>query len=123
MDRDAGAGQVLQILGVVLVAEYAGGLAAFQGGADPVGADVLLGVAEAGGELDPVQMTFQVMIGGHPAQHDARGVGEDDADRLPLQVLAQVAQYGHGVTGQRGIKIRIPDIGQCDPVGGDLPLP
>ena len=55
--------------------------------------------------------------------YDARGVGEDDADRLPLQVLAEVAQHGHGVAGQRSIKIRVPDVRQRYPVGGYLPLP
>ena len=123
MDRDPGAGQVLKVLGVVLVPEYAGRLAALQGGADPVGADVLLGVAEARGELDPVQVTFQVVVGGHPGEHDAGRVSEDHADRLPIEVLAQVAQHRHGVAGQRGIKIRVPDVGQCNPVGGHLPLP
>ncbi len=123
MDGDPGTGQVLEVLGVVLVAEHVRGLAALQGGADPVRAHVLLGVAEAGGELDRVQVTFQVMVGGHPAEHDARGVGEDDADRLPFQVLAQVAQHGHGVAGQRGVQVRIPHVGQRYPVGGDLPLP
>ncbi len=123
VDRHPGAGQVLEVFGVVLVPEHGGGLAAFQRGADPVGADVLLGVAEARRELDPVQVTFQVVVGGHPGEHDARGVGEDDADRLPLQVLAEVAQHGHGVAGQRSIKIRVPDVRQRYPVGGYLPLP
>ena len=47
MDRHPGAGEVLQVLRVVLVAEDVRGLAALQRGADAVGADELLGVAEA----------------------------------------------------------------------------
>ena len=46
-DRHRGAGEVLQVLGVVLVPEHVRRLAALQRGADPVGADELLGVAEA----------------------------------------------------------------------------
>jgi hypothetical protein len=46
-DRHRGAGEVLEVLGVVLVPEHVRRLAAFQCGADPVGAHELLGVAEA----------------------------------------------------------------------------
>jgi hypothetical protein len=46
-DRHRGAGEVLEVLGVVLVPEYVRRLAALQRRADPVGADELLGVAEA----------------------------------------------------------------------------
>ena len=46
-DRHRGASEVLQVLGVVLVPEHVRRLAALQRGADPVGADELLGVAEA----------------------------------------------------------------------------
>ena len=123
MDRHAGAGQVLQVLGVVLVAEDVGGLATLQGGADAVRPDVLLGVGEARGELDAVQVPLQVMVGRHPGQHDARRVGQDDADRLPLQVLAQVAEDRHGVADQRGIQVGVADIGESDTIRGHLELP
>ena len=46
-DRHRGAGEILQVLGVVLVPEHVHRLAALQRGADAVGADELLGVAEA----------------------------------------------------------------------------
>jgi hypothetical protein len=46
-DRHRGAGEVLQVLGVVLVPEHVRRPAALQRGADPVGAGELLGVAEA----------------------------------------------------------------------------
>ena len=46
-DRHPGAGKGLQVLGVVLMTENMGRLPALQGGADSVGTDKLLGVAEA----------------------------------------------------------------------------
>ena len=46
-DRHRGAGEVLKVLGVVLVPEHVSRLTALQRGTDPVGADELLGVAEA----------------------------------------------------------------------------
>src|SRR5258708_4925154 len=61
VDRHPGAGEILQVLRIVLVAEDVRGLAALQGGADAVGADEFLGVAEPRGELDPVEVPLQVM--------------------------------------------------------------
>jgi hypothetical protein len=81
-DRHPGTGQVLQVLHVVLVAEDAGRPAALQRRADAVGADVLLGVAEAGGEPDPVQAFLQALVAGVTGEDDAVGVAEDDADLL-----------------------------------------
>ena len=46
-DRHRGAGEVLKVLGLVLVAEHVRRLAALQRGADPVDSGELLGVAEA----------------------------------------------------------------------------
>ena len=123
VDRHPGAGQVLQILGVVLVTEHVRRLAALQRGADPVGADELLGVAEAGRQLDPVQVPLQVVVGGQPGEHHASGVGEDDADRLALEMLAQVPQHRHGAAGQRGVEVRVANIGQVDAVRSDIRPP
>ena len=123
IDRHPGAAEDLQVLRVVLVAEHVRGLAPLQGGPDPVRADLLLGVAEARGELDPVQLAFEVAVRRHPAQHHARRVGQDDAYRLAVQVLVQVPQHRHGAAGQRGVEVRVPDIGQLDAVGRDLPVP
>ena len=59
VDRHAGAGEVLEVLGVVLVAEHVRRAAHLQRGADAVGADELLGVAEAGGQQDPVEVPLE----------------------------------------------------------------
>ena len=91
VDRHAGAGEVLQVLGVVLVAEDVRRAADLQRGADAVGADELLGVAEAGRQLDAVQVPLELAVAGQPGQHQAGRVGEDDADRLALELLAQAA--------------------------------
>ena len=88
VDRHAGAGEVLEVLGVVLVAEHVRRAADLQRRADAVGADELLGVAEAGRELDPVEVALEVAVAGQPGQHQPGRVGEDDADRLPVELLA-----------------------------------
>jgi hypothetical protein len=123
VDGDAGAGQVLQVLGVVLVTEHVGRLAALQGGANAVGADLLLGVAEAGGQVDPVEVPLQVGIGGQPGQDHPGRVGQDHADRLPVQVVAQVPEHRHRAAGQRRVQVGVADIRQLDVVGGHVPLP
>ena len=122
-DRDARAGQVLQVLGVVLMAEHVHRPAALEGGPDPVGPDRFLGVAETGGELDAVQVPVQLAARGQPGQHHAGGVGEDHADRLAFQVLAQASQHRHGAAGQRGVEVRVAGVGQVDAVRGDVPPP
>ena len=85
-----GAGQALQMLRVVLVAEDVRRPPGLQRGADAVGADEFLGVVEARRELDAVEMPFEIVIGGQPGQHEPVGVGEDDADRLPVELFVQV---------------------------------
>jgi hypothetical protein len=74
----------------VLVAEHLRGAAPFQCGAYPVGADESLGVGEAGGEPDLVQVLAQLGVAGAPLQHDAVGVGEDEAHRFPGQLVGDV---------------------------------
>ena len=123
VDRHARTGQVLEVLGVVLVAEHVHRPATLQGGADPVGADVLLGVAEAGRQVDPVQVGVEVTAGVEPGQHQPGLVGEDDADRLVVQVLAQVVQHRQGAADQRRVQVGVAHIGEIDPVGGDVPAP
>jgi hypothetical protein len=94
-----------------------------RGGPDPVRADLFLGVAETRGELDTVQVTFEVVVRCQPAQHHAGRVGQDDADGLAVQMLVQVPQHRHGVTGQGRVEVRVPDVGQLDAVGRDTPVP
>jgi hypothetical protein len=66
VDGRASAGQVLEVLDVVLVPEDLGRAASLQRGANPVGSDVLFGVAEPDVELDPVQMCSQGGVAGAP---------------------------------------------------------
>ena len=123
VDRHPGAGEILQVLRVMLMAEDMRGLAALQGGADAVGADEFLGVAEPRRQLDPVEVAFQVGVGGQPGQHHPGRVGQDDADRLPVHVLAQVPEHRHGAAGQRGVQVGVADVGQFDAVRGHVPVP
>jgi hypothetical protein len=123
VDGHPGAGQILQVLGVMLVAEHVHGTAALQGRADPVGADELLGVAEPRGELHAVEMPFQVAVAGQPDEHHARRVGQDDADRLAVEVVAEVPQHRQGVTGQRRVEVGIPDVVELDVVRRHVPVP
>ena len=122
-DRHRGAGEILQVLGVVLVPEHVRRPAALQRGADPVGADELLGVAEARRELNPVQVPLKVVVGRQPGQRHPMRIGEDDADQLALKILAQVLQHRQGGAGQWGIQVRIADVGQVNTVSRDMPLP
>ncbi len=123
MDRDPGAGEILEILRIVLVAEHVHRPAALQRRADAVGADGLLGVAEAGRELDAVQVPVKIVIGRQPGEHHSGGVRQDDADRLAVQVLAQIPQHRQGAAGQRRVQVGVAHIGQVDVIGGDVPPP
>ena len=123
MDRHPGAAEALQGLGVVLVPEDVGRAAGLQRGADAVGADPVLGVAEAGRQLDPVEGALEVVVRGHPGQHQAVRVGQDDADRLAVQLLVQVPEHRIGRPGQVGLQVGVAQVVQLDVVGGDLPLP
>jgi hypothetical protein len=67
-------------------------------------------------ELDGLEMPVKIVIGGQPGQHHAVSIGQDDADWLAFQALAELAQDRHGGAGQRGIKIRVQQVGQVDPL-------
>ena len=69
-DRHPGAGQRLELLGVVLVAEHAEGLTALQRAADAVRAGELLRVAETGREQHLVEVLLQRRIPGQPFEDD-----------------------------------------------------
>jgi hypothetical protein len=122
VDGDACAGEALEVLGIVLMAEDVRRAAGLQGGADAVGADAFLGVAEAGREHDAVKVAFQVDVGGQPGQDQPGAVGQDDADRLAVELLVQLAQHRIGAAGKRGLQVGISKIAQVDVIGGDLPL-
>jgi hypothetical protein len=109
-------------LGVVLVPEHVGRAARLQRGADAVGADALLRVAEAGGQHHAVQGALQVVVRGQPVQHHPVSVGQDDADRLAVQLLAQAAQDWLGAAHQPGLQVRFVQVAQVDVVGRHLPL-
>jgi hypothetical protein len=104
-DGRAGAGDRVETLDEVLVPEDVRGSLLLQRGADPVGADELLGVAEARGQQDLVEVGVQRALAG-AAVHDPRlGVRQDDAHpgvgQLPLQPvqhrLASLEQPAVGV--------------------------
>ena len=90
-DRHPGTGELLEVLDVVLVAEHPRRAAAFERGADAVRADVLLGVAEAGGQPHLVQARLQPRVAGVAGEHDAVGVAEDDADGFVRELLRGLA--------------------------------
>ena len=88
--RHPGAGHALEPLRVVLVPEHVRRAARFERGPDAVGADDVLGVAEAGHQHDGVELALQVVVAGEAAQHEPGRVGQDDADRLTVELLVQV---------------------------------
>ena len=120
-DRSRGAGEVLQMLGVVLMAEHVRRLAALQRRADAVGADALLGIAEARQYLNAVEVPLKITISRQPGEQDPARIRQDDADRLALEVVTQILQYRQGVAAQRGVQIGLADVGQVEVVGGDVP--
>ena len=122
-DRCCGAGEILQVLGVVLVTEYVRCLAALQRRADAVGADELLGIAEARHELNAVKVPLEIAIGRQPGQQHATRIGQHDADRLALEIVTQVPQHRQRVAGQQSVQVGIADVGRVDVVGVDVPLP
>src|SRR5215831_11232726 len=75
---------------------WIGAPACFQRGADAIGADAGFGVAEAWGQHDAVQSALKVVVRGQPGEHQAVGVGEDDADRLAVKLLAQAPKHRVG---------------------------
>jgi hypothetical protein len=123
LDRYAGAGQVLEILGVVLMAEDMHRTAAFERGPDPVRPGELLGITEARREEHLVQMPAQLGVGGQPLEHHAGPVGEDDADRLPVEILVQLLHHRFRAAGQGKVQIGVRHIGHGDPIGRQVPSP
>ena len=123
MDGDTGAGQVLEVFGVVLVAEYVSRTAHFQGGADAVGADELLGIAEPRREKNLVEVRFEGPVAGHPAEHEPGGVREDDAHRLALELFAECAQHRSRTAGEAGVQLDVGLEGHLDLVRRDVQLP
>jgi hypothetical protein len=119
-DRHAGAGEVLEVLCVVLMAEHVHRLAAFQRRAYPVRADELLGIAEAGDEQDGVEVALEVGIAGHPGQHEPGVVGEHDADRLSGELLVQPAQDRVRAAREGRVQVGVAHVRHLDAVGGHV---
>src|SRR5216684_6622830 len=112
MDRYPGTGEILELLRIVLVAEDMGWPSDLQGGADAIGADRLLGVAESGRKLHAVEVAVEIVIRRHPAQHDPVGVGQDHANWLTLQALAKLLENRESGTRQWRVEIGIAHVGQ-----------
>ncbi len=106
-DRHPGTGELLEVLDVVLVAEHPRRAAAFERGADAVRADVLLGVAEAGGQPHPVQARLEPRVAGVAGEHDAVGVAEDDAHGFVPELLRGLAQHRAGGAQQGGLAVEV----------------
>ena len=123
MERHPGAGHALKPLRVVLVPEHVRGAARFERGSDAVGPDDFLGVGEAGNEHDRVKLPLEVMVAGQAAQHKPVRVGQDDADRLPVELLVQVPQHRLGGAGQVRAEVRRAQVAHVQVVGRDVPLP
>ncbi len=121
--RHPGTGELLQVLHVVLVAEDPRRAAALQRGADAVGADVLLGVAEAGGEPDPVQALLQALVAGVAGEDDAVGVAEDDADGLAGELLRGLRQHRSRGAQQGGLAVQVGLERDVEVVDRDVPEP
>jgi hypothetical protein len=92
-DRGPGAGEVGQVLHVVLVPEDLRRAAPLQRGTDAVGADEALRVGEARGQPHLVQVLVQRRVPGAPLQHHTVGVGEDHAHRLAGELVGHVGQH------------------------------
>ena len=64
------------------------------------------------------------MVGRQPTKHHAARVGEDDADRLALETLAQQAlQHRQGAAGQRRAGAGIANVARVDVASRDIPPP
>ena len=70
-----------------------------------------------------VKLPFQVAVAGQAAQHEPGRVGQDDADRLAVELLVQVPQHRLGGAGERRVEVGRAQVAQVEPVGRDPPLP
>ena len=117
MDGGAGAGQPLEVLGVVLVSADQRGQTGFERGPDAVGPDQILGVAEPGGQVDVVKVFGQLAPGRPSVDDQAVGVGQHDADRLIGELVLQLPQDRLGAQHQRGVRVRLLDEAKVRSVG------
>jgi hypothetical protein len=70
-----------------------------------------------------VQAALQIAVRRQPGQHHPVGVGQDDADRLAVQLLVQLPENRVGGAGQRALHVRVVQVAQVDVIGGHVPLP
>ena len=122
-DRCPRAGQVLEVLDVMLMPEHVRWSAAFQRGADPVGSGELLSVAEPGRQPHFVQFVLQPGVAGAAVQDHAFGVGEDDADRFVGMLGVCRADDCVRAVRETRLAVEIGFVRQLEVVGGHLPLP
>jgi hypothetical protein len=100
MDRRTGAGELAEPAGEVFAAGDHGRHPGLERRTDAVGADLLLGVAEAGRQVGAVQLLHQRRVRAGALQHQAVPVGQDDADGLVRQLVGQLAEHGCGTQCQ-----------------------
>jgi len=86
---------------------------------DAVGADLLLGVAEAGRQVGAVELPHQCRVRAGALQHQAVLVGQDDADGLVRQFVSQPAEHGRGSHCQGRRDIDGLDVAGIEVVGVD----
>ena len=72
----------------------------------PVGADVAFGVGEARREVHVVEGLQQAVVAAHPAEHDAVGVGQHQADRFVGQRAVQVEEHLVAALGEQRFRGR-----------------
>nr|WP_052745634.1 hypothetical protein [Allosalinactinospora lopnorensis] len=122
-DRRTRAGEGVQVLRVVLMAEHCCWLQPLQRRTDPVGADELLGIAEARSQVHAVEIAFELAVLCAPVENHTLLVGEDGTYRRVVQLLLQAFEDRPGAPGKGCVNVRVFDVGQFDAVGGDLPGP
>ena len=121
-DRHAGAGQVFEMLDVVLVAEHPRRPAALERGADAVGAHVLLGVAEAGRQPNAVQVVLEARFAGVTAEYHAVRIAEDNADRLAAELVRSLREHRSGGPQEGRLAVHVGLEGHLEVVGRDVPV-
>jgi hypothetical protein len=120
-DRRAGARQRLEALDEVLVPEHVRGALLLERGADPVGADVLLRVAEARREQHLVEVGVQRAVAGPSVQHPGLRVGEDHAHARVGHFPLEAVEHRFGGGHQPAVLVDVVAIGGLALLDRDTP--